>query len=123
MRCQVCDMPRVSIIISTPNHASMVEEVIQSVLGQTYSDHEIVMVDNGSTHNTAEIVNTLLEERVTSVFQENHDRSSARNHATNLAQCQYLSFSDEDNIFLPTMLEKKVPCMERNPNILLSHTS
>lgn len=116
-------MPSVSVIIPTYNCASMLKEAIQSVLEQTYADYEVIVVDDGSIDNTCEVVNTFTDERIRYVFQENRGRSAARNHGINLAQGKYIAFLDSDDLFLPTKLEKQVSCMEKNPGVLLSHTS
>ena len=116
-------MPTISVIIPTYNNASVVKEAIQSVLEQTLSDYEIIVVDDGSTDNTREVVRSFSDKRIRYVYQENRGRSSARNHAIGLAQGEYVAFLDSDDLFMPTKLEKQVACMEKNPNVLLSHTS
>jgi glycosyltransferase involved in cell wall biosynthesis len=116
-------MPTVSVVIPTYNRAPMLREAIQSVLDQTYSEHEIIVVDDGSTDNTREVVNKFSDKRVRYVFQENRGRSNARNHGISLAQGRYIAFLDSDDVFVPAKLEKQVSCMEKNPGVLLSHTS
>jgi glycosyltransferase involved in cell wall biosynthesis len=101
----------------------MLKEAIQSVLNQTYSDYEIIVVDDGSTDNTLEVVNAFSEKRVRYVLQQNRGPSNARNHAISLARGKYIAFLDSDDLFLPTKMEKQIACMEENPGILLSHTS
>lgn len=100
----------------------MVKEAIESVLAQTYTDYEIIVVDDGSTDNTREVAATL-SAKVRYVYQQNQGRSNARNHGIRLARGTYIAFLDSDDLFLPTKLEKQVALMERNPEILLSHTS
>lgn len=100
----------------------MVREAIQSVLAQTYTDYEIIVVDDGSTDNTHEII-TGLSDKIIYVYQENHGASSARNHGIRLARGTYIAFLDSDDLFLPAKLEKQVACMEKNPGVILSHTS
>jgi glycosyltransferase involved in cell wall biosynthesis len=115
-------MPSVSVIIPTHNRASMVKEAIQSVLSQTYKDFELIVVDDGSTDNTHELV-TSLSDKVVYVYQPNNGRSSARNHGIRLARGKYIAFLDSDDLFLPTKLQKQVSLMEKNNDYLLSHTS
>jgi glycosyltransferase involved in cell wall biosynthesis len=115
-------MPTVSVIIPTYNRASMVKEAIESVLEQSYQDFEIIVVDDGSTDNTREIVSGL-SEKIIYLFQENHGVSSARNHGIQQARGKYIAFLDSDDLFLPEKLEKQVACMENNPEVILSHTS
>jgi glycosyltransferase involved in cell wall biosynthesis len=115
-------MPTVSVIIPTYNRVSMVREAVQSVLEQTYTDYEIIVVDDGSTDNTKGVV-TGLSERIVYVYQPNHGRSNARNHGMSMAKGKYIAFLDSDDLFLPTKLEKQVEGIEKRPDVLLSHTS
>jgi glycosyltransferase involved in cell wall biosynthesis len=115
-------MPTVSIIIPTYNRAILVKESIQSVLEQTYTDYEIIVVDDGSTDNTRETV-AAFSDKIIYVYQQNRGRSNARNHGISLAKGNYIAFLDSDDLFLPGKLEKQVEVMEKNPGVLLSHTS
>jgi glycosyltransferase involved in cell wall biosynthesis len=115
-------MPTVSVIIPTYNRAVMVKKAIQSVLEQTYTNYEIIVVDDGSTDQTRELV-TSLSDKVVYVYQPNSGRSSARNHGIRLARGKYIAFLDSDDLFLPTKLQKQISLMEKNNDYLLSHTS
>ena len=116
-------MPTVSVIIPTYNRASMLREAIQSVLDQTYSDFEIIVVDDGSTDDTRKIVNAFFDKRIRYVFQENRGRSNARNHAFALAQGKYIAFLDSDDLFLPGKLEKQVAALEKEPGFGMVYSS
>jgi glycosyltransferase involved in cell wall biosynthesis len=116
-------MPTVSVIIPTYNRAFMLKEAIQSVLDQTYSDYEVIVVDDGSTDNTREVVNALSDKRVRYVFQENRERSAARNHALSLARGRYIAFLDSDDLFLPTKLEKQVAALEKEQKFGMVYSS
>ncbi len=100
----------------------MLKEAIESVLAQTYTDYEVIVVDDGSTDNTRDSV-AGVSDRLIYVHQENHGVSSARNHGIRLARGKYIAFLDSDDLFLPTKLEKQVAYMEKNPEVILSHTS
>jgi glycosyltransferase involved in cell wall biosynthesis len=100
----------------------MVKEAIQSVLAQTYSDYEIIVVDDGSTDNTREIV-TALSDRVIYVYQQNRGRSTARNHAIHLARGKYIAFLDSDDLFLPHKLETQVTCLEKERDFGMVYSS
>jgi len=91
-----CKMPTVSIIIPTYNRTNMVKEAIQSVLEQTYTDYEIIVVDDGSTDNTRETV-TALSDKIIYIYQQNQGRSYARNHGISLAKGDYIAFLDSDD--------------------------
>ena len=135
--------PTVSIVIPTYNTARYISEAIESVLVQTYRDFEIIVVDDGSTDNTYEVIkqrhanNTrdveLIE--VTNPFQrtqrtyltqltqliyihqENGGRASARNTGIKAARGKYVAFLDSDDLWTPEKLEKQVDIMEGNKNI------
>lgn len=115
-------MPTVSVIIVTYNRATMVEEAINSVLAQTYTDYEIVVVDDGSIDNTQAVVTSLLD-KVRYVYQPNQGRSSARNHGISLAKGKYIAFLDSDDLFLSHKLDTQVTCMEGNGDFAMSYTS
>jgi len=115
-------MPTVSVIIPVHNRLSMLREAIQSVLDQTYSDFEIIVVDDGSTEPISSSLQ-IKHERIRHVRQENAGPSAARNHGIDVAKGRYIAFLDSDDLFLPTKLEKQVKCMEEHPDIPLSHTS
>ena len=107
-------MPTVSVVIPTYNRALMVKEAIQSVLDQTYSDFEIIVVDDGSTDDTREVV-TAFADKVRYVFQENSGRSNARNRAIHMARGRYIAFLDSDDLYMPHKLDMQVACMEKVP--------
>ncbi len=110
-------MPTVSVIIPTFNRAAMLREAIQSVLDQTYSDYEIIVVDDGSTDNTGEIATELskLSANLRYVCQAHQGRSAARNHGIGLAQGRYIAFLDSDDRFLPRKLAIQVRCLDDQP--------
>jgi hypothetical protein len=116
-------MPRVSVIIPFYNtRPQWLQESIQSVLAQTYTDFEVILVDDGSTESLSSLV-SVSDERVRYVRQENKGAAAARNHGIRLALGQYLAFLDSDDVFLSTKLEKQVAAMDSHLDALLSHTS
>lgn len=113
------DKPLVSVIIAAYNAEQYIEETLNSILDQTYSELEIIVVDDGSTDRTAEIVNAL-HPRVRYVFQQNSGScASPRNHGLALAKGTYLTFFDADDIMLPQKIEHQVREMEANPGAAL----
>ncbi|MCA1594055.1 MAG: glycosyltransferase [Acidobacteria bacterium] len=114
-------MPEVSVIIPFYNRVQWLAEAVQSVLNQTYTDFEIILVDDGSVE---EIPPHIIEDsRVRYVRQENRGASAARNHGIRLARGNYVAFLDSDDLFLPVKLEKQVAYMDAHRDILLTHTS
>lgn len=109
-------VPRVSVVIPTYNAAAMVEEAIRSVLAQTYGDLEIIVIDDGSTDNTEEVMRRF-GEQVRYFKQENQGVSAARNFGIKQARGEYIAFLDSDDLWLPEKLAEEVPWLERDPQL------
>jgi glycosyltransferase involved in cell wall biosynthesis len=107
-------MPEVSVVIATYNRAPMLGEAIQSVSEQTYPEYEVIVVDDGSTDNTREVVSAF-PGKVRYVFQQNRGRSAARNHGIGLAQGRYVAFLDSDDMFAPHKLAVQVSRLNQDP--------
>ncbi len=105
--------PRVSVIIPTYNRAHLIERAIQTVLSQTYQDLEIIVVDDGSSDNTEEVVMTLKDERIRYIrHEENKGAPAARNTGIQAAKGDYIAFQDSDDEWLPQKLEKQMKVFE-----------
>src|SRR5262249_4967223 len=100
-------MPLVSVILPTYNRADTIPRAIESVRNQTLQDWELLVVDDGSTDNTAELVTALYasDPRVKLIRQENQGVSGARNTGMRASAGKYLAFIDSDDEFLPHHLE------------------
>jgi len=108
--------PTVSVIIPTYNRAHLVGRAIQSVLDQTYKDFEIIVVDDGSTDNTEEIVNGFGDHRIRYIrHKENRGAAAARNTGIKAARGEYIAFQDSDDEWLPEKLEKQIRVFETAP--------
>ena len=92
----------------------MVRRAVESVLRQTYTDFEVIVVDDGSTDNTREILSAL-SEKVRCLFLPHKGRSCARNRALSIANGSYIAFLDSDDVFLPYTLEEQVNHLKKNP--------
>lgn len=101
-------MPRVSVIIPTYNHAHYLPLAIQSVLDQTYTDWEAIIVDDGSTDDTAAVVAQFTDPCIHYIHQENQGLSAARNTGIRAAQGDYLAFLDADDGWEPGFLRRCV---------------
>lgn len=106
--------PRVSIVIPTHNRSGIVRRAIDSVLAQTFTDLEILVVDDGSTDDTRAAL-AGYPERVRYIHQENGGPASARNHGMRLARGQYIGFLDSDDAFLPRNVEAHLQVFDRHP--------
>jgi glycosyltransferase involved in cell wall biosynthesis len=116
-------MINVSVIIPTYNHGNYIFDAIQSVLAQTYSEYEIIVVDDGSTDNTRKTLESLVGlSNFRYVYQANQGQSVARNHGIRLAKGKYISFHDADDLSAPTKLEKQAAYLDSHPAVGLVHS-
>ncbi|MEZ5173273.1 MAG: glycosyltransferase family 2 protein [Bacteroidia bacterium] len=99
--------PFFSVIIPVYNRSEILRETIGSVQAQGFNNWEVIIVDDGSTDNTGEIAKELIQAdpRIRYVFQENAERSAARNHGAEVAEGNYLFFLDSDDAFVPNHFE------------------
>lgn len=112
----------ISIIIPTYNRAKVVGRAIHSALQQTYPHTEVIVVDDGSSDNTAEIVRTL-DPRVNYLPQTNQGASAARNNGIKLARGSYIAFLDSDDFWNSDKLEKQLACFHQYPDIGMVDTN
>lgn len=113
----------VSVIIPTYNRAHFIKAAIQSVLEQTYSNLELIVVDDGSTDNTHDVVKLITDDRLLYIQQSNRGRSNARNHAISLARGKYIAFLDSDDIYLPNKIELQVNYLKNHSDVGMVYTS
>jgi glycosyltransferase involved in cell wall biosynthesis len=106
-------MSKVSVIIPTYNRAQLVGSAIQSVLDQTFTDWEAIVVDDGSQDNTLEVVARYNDPRVRFIHQENKGVSAARNTGIRASSGEYIAFLDSDDRFLPEKLSVQVTSLDR----------
>src|SRR5437870_272228 len=104
----------VSVVIPCYNHAQFLAHAIESVLAQSYSNFELIVVDDGSTDDTAEVVKRYSSVRY--VYRENAGRSSARNTGLRQSRGEFLVFLDADDRLLSHALEVGVSCMREHPD-------
>lgn len=110
-------MARVSIVIPTFNRALFIERAVRSVLAQTYSDIEVVVVDDGSTDDTKTVLTSLAREdvRVRCLYHRtNRGANAARNTGCYVASGEYIAFLDSDNEWLPSKLELQMEVFEQS---------
>jgi len=98
-------MPRFSIIIPTYNRADSIENTLQSCFQQTFSDFEVVVVDDGSTDNSLEILQAINDKRLQVISQQNAGPAAARNTGMDAASGDYLAFLDSDDVWYPDFLQ------------------
>ena len=116
-------LPTVSVIIPTFNRAEFICSAIKSVLKQTYSDFELIVVDDGSTDDTGLRVRQLNDSRLKYIWQPNHGRSHARNRAILEAKGSFIAFLDSDDLYLPEKLALQVDYFNQHPEVSMIYTS
>lgn len=97
--------PFFTIVIPTYNRAAHLEAAIRSVLDQTFLSYEVIVVDDGSTDNTKEVIKKISDSRVQYIYQINSERGVARNTGAKAAKGTYISFFDSDDRLLSHHLE------------------
>ncbi len=118
-------MPKISIIIPSYDRAQFIPATLDSILAQDYHDYEIIFVDDGSTDNTASILEqyTAKDPRIKYYYQENSERAVARSYGIEQARGKYLCLVDSDDIWYPKKLSMQLDIMEANPDVVLSYAS
>jgi glycosyltransferase involved in cell wall biosynthesis len=111
----------VSVVIPTYNRALFVSEAIDSVLAQTFTDYEIIVVDDGSTDNTQEVLKRY-ENWIKYIYQENSGVSAARNAGINSSTGFWLAFLDSDDKWMPRYLATQIEWIHRSPEICMQTT-
>lgn len=112
----------VSVIIPTYNRAHCITDAVESVLNQTYKNYEIIVVDDGSTDGTQNLLNLYLS-KIKYIYQKNSGVSSARNKGIREAKGEYIAFLDSDDYWEPYKLELQVNCIEYLKDIDLIYTN
>lgn len=107
-------MSHVSVIIPTYNRAKLVTGAIDSVLAQTYADYEIIVVDDGSSDNTQDMLKPY-RDKIHYIYQENAGVSAARNAGIRLARGEWIACLDSDDVWLPDKLKRQMEIVEQSP--------
>jgi glycosyltransferase involved in cell wall biosynthesis len=94
-----------SIILPTYNRVDMLPRAIRSVIGQSFRDWELIIIDDGSTDDTSAVVKEFNDSRIIYIYQENAERSIARNRGIDQASGKYICFLDSDDYYLPNHLK------------------
>lgn len=115
-------MPKVSVVIPTYNHARYVVWAVESVLRQKYPNLELIVIDDGSTDDTAQLLRAY-RDRIHYIYQANGGTSNALNHGIERASGDYICWLSADDMFLKGKIAKQVQLMESNPQVGFCYTS
>jgi glycosyltransferase involved in cell wall biosynthesis len=108
-------MPTISVIIPTYNRGYVIRQTLDSVLVQTISDFEILIVDDGSTDDTKQIIDEIKDSRIKYFYQNNGGVSSARNLGLKNAQGKFVCFLDSDDLWPANFLQTMIKHLQDNP--------
>ncbi len=114
-------MIEVSVIIPTYNRASFVKEAIESVLNQDYSEFELIIIDDGSTDDTKEVIESF-KGKLKYFYQSHKGVSSARNAGLELAQGNFIAFLDSDDLWKKEKLKAQMEFIKSHPKIKVCYT-
>jgi GT2 family glycosyltransferase len=107
--------PRTSVIIPTYNRSAYLRQAVDSVFAQRRQDFEILVVDDGSTDDTAQVVASMADPRLRYLPQANAGRSAARNRGLAEARGEYIAFLDDDDLYLPDKLAVQTAYLDDHP--------
>ena len=131
--------PFFSIIIPTYNRANLIAKTLDSILNQSFKDFEVIIVDDGSTDNTSEIISPYISNQIRYIKKSNAERGASRNVGINEAKGQFVTFIDSDDLMYANHLETAYNYLQNNletqfygqgyetksanGNLLISHSS
>ena len=114
----------VSVIIPASNPGEFIRETIDSVIAQTYSNFEIIIVDDGSSDNTGEIIGSIRDDRIKYYYQPKSGMpAQVRNKAVGLSRGELIAFLDHDDVWMPKKLEVQIAVIKNNLDIALVSTN
>ena len=111
----------VSVIIPVFNRLKLIPRSMNSVINQTYPVNEIIVVDDGSTDGTYDMIKENFPQTIL-IYQENRGVSSARNIGIQTANSKWIAFLDSDDEWLPNKIEEQISFFIKNPLIKVCHT-
>lgn len=109
-------MPEISIVVPLYNKETHVRRAIYSILGQSFQDFEIIVVDDGSTDKSVEVVRAIIDDRVKVIQQTNQGVSVARNRGIDESMADLIAFLDADDAWKPRLLETILRLRNKYPN-------
>ncbi|HLG87840.1 MAG TPA: glycosyltransferase [Alphaproteobacteria bacterium] len=111
-------MPKISVVTAVYNGAKFLPETIGSILAQTFSDLEYILVDDASSDSSVEVIHSFQDPRIRLLVNDTNSRLvQTRNRGIGAARGQYIALSDHDDISVPTRLADQVRFLEANPDI------
>lgn len=117
-------MPRVSVLLPVYNCEKYIKETLDSVLTQTFSDFELIIIDDCSTDNTVDIIKSFKDSRISFIQKEkNSGYTDSLNYRIDIAEGEYIARMDGDDVCAISRFEKQVNFLDNNPEVMLCGTS
>ena len=108
--------PKISVVMSVFNGSDFLKNAVQSILDQTYTDFEFIIIDDGSTDDSVKIIKKFKDKRIRLITQHNHGLVFSLNKAISLSRGEYIARQDADDISLPKRLEKEIRWISKDSN-------
>ncbi|MBD2465107.1 glycosyltransferase [Oscillatoria sp. FACHB-1407] len=108
--------PRISVVIPCFNYGRFIQQAVESVLSQSYTDYELIVVDDGSTDDTRTVLQPY-GDRLRYFYQVNQGPAATRNQGLELARGEFIIFLDADDFFLPNILADQIACFAEKPSL------
>src|SRR4028118_1289230 len=115
-------MPIFSVIIPVYNGEKTIQETIESVLNQTFTDFELIVINDGSQDSTLEIVERIQDSRLNVFSYPNAGQAASRNRGFSHASGEYISFIDADDLWTPDKLEAQLRALQDNPQAAVAYS-
>ncbi len=112
--------PIASVVVPAFNCAATITETLRSILRQTFADFELIVVDDGSTDGTPEIVGRFSDPRIRLIRQRNRGLAGAHNTGIAAARGEFVGFCDADDLWMPEKLERHIDHLRANPAVGIS---
>jgi glycosyltransferase involved in cell wall biosynthesis len=112
----------ISVIIPVYNGEKTIQETIESVLNQTYTDFELIIINDGSQDSTLEIISSFKDSRIKVFSYANAGVSASRNRGISHARGEYISFIDADDLWTPDKLEAQLKALQENPQAAVAYS-
>lgn len=109
--------PKISVIIPLYNHEKYIKEAIYSILEQSFADFELIIINDGSTDSSGDIVKSINDKRIRYFYQDNQGTSKTINRGINLARGEYISILNSDDVYYTNRLEEVLNILEVDSSV------
>ncbi len=116
LKIEVGDVPTISVVMSMYNSEDYLERATKSILDQTYKNFEFIVIDDGSSDNSADIIKSINDPRIRLIRQNNHGLVFSFNKGVRLARAEFVARMDSDDISMPSRFEKELDWITVNEN-------